>query len=135
MLWGDEIEIEEKNPRLLITGYDESILTNDEWKVTFFGAEDDGKIVGVNSGFKTTPTQYRSRGLFVLPECRKQGIGSKLLQATCDQGEKEGAQVIWSYPRRNAMPCYNKVGFKIITKGDHNKLFGWHNYVIKVIKC
>ena len=37
----------------------------------FFGAYVDGKLAGVNSGHKTSETNFRSRGLYVLEEYRR----------------------------------------------------------------
>ena len=79
---------------------------------TFHGFIIDNRIVGVNSGH-SCPNQnnYRSRGLWVDPNYRHRGIAQKLLTATIEQGQREGYDQIWSYPRRTSWPTYQAVGF------------------------
>ena len=82
---------------------------------TFFGYIQDNKIVGVNSGH-ACEDNYRSRGLWVEPGYRNQGIGTILLKATIDQGVSEGFDLIWSYPRNTSWPTYRSAGFKLTSK-------------------
>jgi len=89
-----------------------SIHENEDIEVSFFGAFINDKIVGVNSGFCPDSNQYRSRGLYVLPEYRRQGIAYELLKATEAQGKKEGKFLLWSVPRQSALSVYLKYGFK-----------------------
>ena len=83
------------------------------WKYepTFFCIRDNDKIIGVNSGFRTEDKVYRSRGLYVDNLYRCQGLSQKLLEATIQQGKREGCSWIWSLPRKTALPAYNKLGF------------------------
>jgi GNAT superfamily N-acetyltransferase len=81
---------------------------------SFFGFIKDDMIVGVNSGHSCPKSNsYRSRGLWVDPRFRGQGIGQTLLRATIDQGRKEGRTIIWSYPRKRSWSTYAAVGFKL----------------------
>ncbi len=132
ILWPD-FNIEKRSGRLLLFGFDHSIIVNDNIKVSYFGAEVDGKIVGVNSGFKPKPHEYRSRGLFVLPEYRKRGIAQRLFNATQAQGYVENAITLWSMPRRPALPAYLKFGFKVLSDFTKEE-FGENCFVMKVIK-
>ena len=73
---------------------------------------------GVNSGHLTPndkgtkePLWYRSRGLFVLPEWRKKGLGQLLLQRTIEEAIDKGCSHIWSYPNESAISVYLNVGF------------------------
>ena len=73
---------------------------------------------GVNSGHLTPndkgtkePLWYRSRGLFVLPEWRKKGLGQLLLQRTIKEAIDKGCSHIWSYPNESAISVYLNVGF------------------------
>jgi len=73
---------------------------------------------GVNSGHLTPndkgtkePLWYRSRGLFVLPEWRKKGLGQLLLQRTIEEAMSKGCSHIWSYPNESAISVYLSVGF------------------------
>ena len=92
-----------------LNGYDAANMASTP---TFFGYIIDDRIVGVNSGH-ACPNQnnYRSRGLWVDPNYRGQGIGQQLLTATIKQGQQEGYRQIWSYPRRSSWPTYQAVGF------------------------
>jgi GNAT superfamily N-acetyltransferase len=82
----------------------------------FFGYIINDNIVAVNSGH-ACPNQnnYRSRGLWVDPNYRKQGIAQQLLTATIKQGHQEGYTQIWSYPRRSSWSTYQAVGFELIS--------------------
>ena len=79
---------------------------------TFFGHVVDGKIVGVNSGHPCVDN-YRSRGLWVHPDYRHQGIGRSLLKATIEQGFLEGFNLTWSYPRKTSWSTYRSAGFEL----------------------
>ena len=84
----------------------------ERYSPTFWVVKDNEKIIGVNSGFKTSDKVYRSRGLYVDIEYRKQGISQILLRQTILQGKKEECHWIWSMPRKTALPVYQKIGFK-----------------------
>lgn len=79
---------------------------------TFVGFYDDEKLVGVNSGFKTEPGMYRSRGLYVMPEYRHRRISQDLLQAIQDQAIAENCRMLWSLPRQAAFAAYAAFGFQ-----------------------
>lgn len=86
------------------------------YPATFWGAYLDNKLVGVNSGHKTTDKQYRSRGVWVDPEYRKRGVAQMLFLMTAHQAKVEGCEMLWSIPRKTALPAYTKFGFE--TVGD-----------------
>ena len=88
-----------------------------EYKPTFWVVREDNEIIGANSGFKTDDRVYRSRGLYVVPEKRGQGISRMLLKLTIETAKKEECGVIWTMPRKSALPAYESVGF--------NKIGGW----------
>lgn len=91
--------------------YDDPQLVK-KFNPTFFGAFDGDKLIGVNSGYKQFNT-YRSRGLFVMTEYRKHGIGIMLLEATKQAAKDSGAHIFWSMPNRRAINTYRSVDFKI----------------------
>jgi GNAT superfamily N-acetyltransferase len=103
--------IEPVSAMCFLNGYD---MANMVSTPTFYGYIIDDTIVGVNSGH-SCPNQnnYRSRGLWVYPNHRGQGIGQKLLTATIEQGQREGYTEIWSYPRRSSWHTYRAVGFEL----------------------
>ena len=100
-------------------GYD---LKNMRFDPTFFAYYRDDKIIGVNSGHMCIEGKYRSRGLYVFPEYRKQGIGTELLLKTVDQAKKETATIIWSYPRLQSWSTYRKAGFDLSTDWENSEL-------------
>ena len=89
------------------------------WKYepTFWAARSEGKLIGVNSGFKTNDDLYRSRGLYVSPEHRGMGVSKMLLKLTINSAKQGGCRIIWTMPRKSALPAYESVGF--------HKIGGW----------
>jgi len=90
-----------------------------DYPATFWGIKIDNKLVGVNSGHKTSDRQYRSRGIWVDPDYRKRGIAQNLFNMTLHQAQLEKCEMIWSIPRKTALPAYEKFGFS--TVGDYLK--------------
>ena len=105
MTW---VEIEEIGKYDQVDHYD---LENQKFIPTFWGAFDDGKLIGCNSGHMTLDKLYRSRGLYVKEEYRGQRIGQKLLLKTISQGYFEKAIAVWSYPRMESWMTYHYTGF------------------------
>lgn len=87
-----------------------------DYQPTFYGVFMDNKLVGVNSGHRTTDTQYRSRGIWVDPDYRKKGIAQLLFVLTEHQARIEKCEMMWSIPRKTALAAYTKFGFT--TVGD-----------------
>jgi len=83
---------------------------------TFWGVFKDNKLVGVNSGHKTTSNHYRSRGIWVDPAYRQLGLAQKLFTMTEHQALLEKCEMIWSIPRKSALSAYTNYGFN--TVGD-----------------
>lgn len=77
----------------------------------FFGAYVDGQLAGVNSGHRTSETNFRSRGLYVLEEYRRLNVSTDILQHTIDTARDMGCTMCWTLPRETALPAYEKVGF------------------------
>ena len=108
---------------------------NGELIPIFFGAIYSGptitldfeKIVGVNSGFMSGTSDqiyYRSRGLWVNPKHRKQGVASMLLNATIEDAKKKECNWIWTCPREGAMSVYRNAGFSKVSEWFTNSQYG-----------
>lgn len=118
--------------------YDGNPLTHDmdifNYNPTFFGVYNDDKLIGVNSGHRTRKNSYRSRGIWVDPEYRSQGIAQKLFEMTEHQARQEGCDMIWSIPRKSALSAYTNFGFETVGKFfDEGMEFGPNIYVIKIL--
>lgn len=87
-----------------------------DYPATFWGAYIDNKLVGVNSGHRSAEIEYRSRGIWVDPDYRKHGVSQMLFAMTQHQAMIEKSEMIWSIPRKTALPAYTKFGFN--TVGD-----------------
>jgi GNAT superfamily N-acetyltransferase len=107
---------ENSTPEFIEQVYD---LKNMEFSPTFWGYIIGDDLIGVNSGHMCLESQYRSRGLFVYPEYRGLGIGTKLLQKTMAQGYSEKAILSWSYPRETSWKSYHRAGY-ITTNNLYN---------------
>lgn len=112
-------KIESHSAMLLDQTYD---LKNFDYEATYFLYISGGKVVGCNSGHKCCDNTYRSRGLFVFPEFRGQGYGTKLLLQTIKQGKIERATSVWSYPKLESWNTYKKAKFKLITEWKESEM-------------
>lgn len=113
-------------------GYDKNIKNNTPY---FVGARFNGKLVGVNSVFKTADLEVRSRGIWVDPEHRMSGIGFAVMDACIELiKNKENAKSIWSAPRESALAFYQKCGYTKTSEFTHDGFeFGPNCYVLKKI--
>jgi GNAT superfamily N-acetyltransferase len=95
------------------SGYDISIYKN--YSPYFIAYYVDNKIAGVNSAHCSSPTHFRSRGLYVFEEYRNKGIAVKLLEFTIGLGKEQGCKYCWSVPRKTALKSYVAAGFEQTT--------------------
>lgn len=88
-------------------------LDRRQLKAQFYAALDFKKrIVGVNSGLKTSPVHFRSRGIWVHPEFRFKGVGSLLLEAISTAAQTQKCTIVWSMPRLGSVQFYESCGFR-----------------------
>ena len=112
------------------TGYDLSIY--EKYEPTFWGVYDGQTVVGVNTGFRTEDTLYRSRGIYVDDSYRGQGVAQLLFASLEEQAHSEGCDWMWSYPREGSHYAYLKFGFEMVSEW-RNDSFGRNAYVLKNI--
>ena len=92
------------------------------------------KIVAVNSIVMCNGAGARSRGLWVDPECRGQGLAKIILNETIAKAIKYGATYLWTMPRQPALPAYISVGFEKTSDWfDKGVEFGPNCYAIKAL--
>jgi len=90
-----------------------------KFPASYFGIVLGEKIIAVNSGHRTRNNLYRSRGIWIDPVYRRQGLSQILFNCIKEQAINEGCEMIWSIPRKTALPAYTKFGFE--TVGDFFK--------------
>jgi len=111
-LWKDRTDpIKPMSSMLLEGGFDMEIYKI--YQPFFSGLFVDGLLVGVNSCHLTSPTQMRSRGLFIVEKYRKNGFAQRLLKAVEEQAISCGCSLVWSYPRLTALSTYERFGFSV----------------------
>ena len=114
------------------SGYDMSLLKS---KGYYWSASIQGKRVGVNSGFQTSETHFRSRGLFVFPQARRRGVAQCLFQALEQKALLLGCECLWSLPRATSLRAYEKFGFQKEHPAENSSVeFGPNFYATKQIK-
>jgi|10_taG_2_1085330.scaffolds.fasta_scaffold04646_5 GNAT superfamily N-acetyltransferase len=112
---------------------DRSIFDN--YTPTFWGIKNEGEIIGVNSGFRTSDRIYRSRGLYIKPERRKKGLSNLLLKLTLQIALKENCKMVWTMPRKSALFAYESVGFQKIGNWIEDDVeFGPNCVAIRVLQ-
>ena len=108
-LWPDrKSEIKTHSSMTLLDGTDMGVYN---YTASYFGILHNNTLIAVNSGHKVNETEYRSRGLWVDPVYRKKGLATALLKETQKQAQIENCTIIWSLPRKSALPVYRKAGF------------------------
>ena len=132
-LWvGRESKIQSMSSIQFLGGYDMTIY--EKYTPTFWAVFDDKNIVAVNSGFSTSSTAYRSRGIWVDKTHRKLGVAQLLFDHIDKQAKEENKMVCWSIPRKEALPAYEKAGYiKCSDWFDEGMEFGPNCYVKKIL--
>lgn len=108
-------------------GYD---IKNMDYEPVFLAFYMGDKIAGVNSGHTCADNSFRSRGLYVFPEYRRQGIGTELLLGIIDKAQNNKCSFVWSYPKLKSWNTYKKAGFVLSSKWEQSEL-GLNAYCIK----
>lgn len=110
--------------------YDMSVFN---YQSFFIGAFIDNKLVGVNSGHRSSNNHFRSRGLWVDQQHRKHGIAQMLFAETERIAKEEGCNMIWSMPRKTALSAYQRFGFKTVGEFFGTETAESNIYVIKML--
>ena len=109
-LWPKRLEpIASRSSLLFKKGHDLNYLSAE---VFFVKLEREGKIIGVCSGQKTQELEFRSRGLWVAKEFRRQGLASRLFLFVEEEAKKRGAKHLWTLARHSAKEFYQAMQMK-----------------------
>lgn len=85
-----------------------------------FGLFSNEKLAGIASLFlHSTPfskekSQFQLRGMAVLPEFQKKGLGEALVKHAENDALERGGKIIWFNAREIAVAFYKKLGYEII---------------------
>lgn len=130
-LWPDT-EHRQMSSMMYQGGFDMEIYK--KYKPTFIGHFIGEKLVGVNSGHRTTDLMYRSRGIWIDKSHRGLGISTALFQFTQDVAVQEGCKMLWSIPRKSAYNSYYRFGFRRTSDYFNEGMdYGPNCYVVKYI--
>ena len=101
---------------------------DDDSKTMHLGANVNNKLVGVLTILRNT-SDAQLRGMAVLPEMQKQGIGHQLILEAERHVKKMGLSLLWMNARLAAIPFYERCGyqkqghiFNLPYGGDHYKM-------------
>ena len=109
-LWPKRIEpIRSRSTMLFKAGMDVKAFSAE---VFFVKLEKNQKIVGVCSGQRTQDQEFRSRGLWVAKEFRRQGLASQLFVFVEQEAKKRGANHLWTLARHSAKEFYLAMNMK-----------------------
>ncbi len=92
---------------------------DDAPETAHFGAFLGGKLIGIASVYHEPPHgetdkgAWRLRGMAVVPELFRKGIGSLLLRACIHHAKRRGGTMMWFNARTPAVQFYQAHGFQI----------------------
>lgn len=104
-----------------------------------FGAFQNENLAGIISAFKNKHSsfeeknQYQIRGMAVLPEFQKYGLGKQLVLHTEEFLKQQKTELIWFNAREEAVGFYEKLGYQIIGKAFMIADVGIHFVMFKSI--
>lgn len=102
-----------------------------------FGIFSDQNLVGVISLFKNNHTFFNDceasqiRGMAVLENFQKKGLGEKLVKHCENYLAEQKNHLIWFNARENAVGFYKKLGYKIMGNAFDIKSVGTHYLMFK----
>jgi len=131
-LWpGRESTIEPLSAIDVDSGYNMKLM---EAEPFFWGAFSNSRqLIGVVSGFQTSDTHFRSRGLWVAKDQRNQGLGKQLIQTVEKQAVRRQCHILWTMPRQSSWEFYRRVGFQVLKEISQFE-FGPHYIATKKLK-
>lgn len=112
----------------------------DELETTLhFGGFVNQELVGIISLFKNNHSsfqqenQYQIRGMAVLENFRKYGLGKKIVEYSEDYLKQKNISLIWFNARESAVGFYQKSGYEIIGDSFNIPDVGIHYVMYKTL--
>ena len=105
-----------------------------------FGIFEEENLIGVISIFKNNHAyfddtiSYQIRGMAVLENFQKQGLGQKLMKHCEDYIVSHKSSLIWFNARKNAVGFYKKLDYKIIGDAFVIQDVGTHYFMYKKLR-
>ncbi len=103
-----ESAIESNSAMTWLGGIDMSLMLASATFWKFQNAVLSGHYGGMINGERA----FRTRGLWVPPESRGQGVATSLMQTAFETARRENCVVVWTYPRKSSIGFYESNGFK-----------------------
>ncbi len=114
------------------------MFAGDELSTTFhLGAFVDNQLVGVVTSLQNqhsdfeVKNQYQLRGMGILPQFQKTGVGKLLVEKAEAAVLKKGSTFIWMNAREKAVNFYKKLGYKPVGSIFNIPDVGPHYVMIK----
>ncbi len=104
-----------------------------------FGAELDGRIVGVASiaicpRDGDPPNTWRLRGMATVPELQSRGIGAQVLAACLEHARTHHGALLWCNARTTALKFYRRHGFEMVGEEFDIKGIGPHYVMVHPLR-
>ena len=117
VLWpGRKSPIMPVSTMVFLGGYDLTIRPKYTDQARFFGVYDESaNLVGVFSGHPTSETEYRARGLCVVPSFQDIGIGTNLDNVVTRAAAEAGREVCWCLPRIANTQFFQTCGYSVMS--------------------
>ena len=118
VLWpGRSSPIRPVSSMVFLGGYDLTIYAKYTAQARFFGVYDESaNLIGAFSGHPTSDTEYRARGLCVLPSFQDIGIGTNLVNAVTRIAASAGREICWCLPRIANTQFFQKCGYSVMSQ-------------------
>ncbi|AXG74223.1 GNAT family N-acetyltransferase [Flavobacterium arcticum] len=94
------------------------VFPNDDLNTTIhFGIYDNNSLAGIVSVFENSnklfaeKIQFQIRGMAILPEHQKKGLGEKLVKKAEGYANSKNGQLLWFNAREVAVGFYKKMGY------------------------
>lgn len=137
-LWPGRVSpIRPVSTMMYLGGKNQDIAKKYTDQARFFAIYDgdlNNKLTGVFSGHPTTEVHYRARGLYVLPQYRRQGVGFQLVNAVLNAAFLAHRELCWCIPRLQNQMFFWRCGFATVSMPTTVDMeFGPNIYMSRVL--